>query len=412
MRPILNSLWLIPALLGAVAEPRAQAPSGPRVDVLLPEARWPQRRALAGVRRIVAEIETPLPLQVVWPEGVEPDRRALPAGIPMRTADPAVDRQSAMTPEEAFAVFVDAQGHEALVEPFDDAVRYHVLDLLAGLQPGRRVNDWIVQVGAAASASGMRAVLRSAAEDLAARPEHLARVVNAALGCSSELLRDRFLAGLGASMFAAAPRSEEVQAVAFRLRDAAGDADGARQIAFSWVESVKGRAEASRTLVDVLRATNHDGRYDEVLGVALEIAALADPGATILHRIAFEHRLRIGDVRGARRAGESYVRALDGDPDALNAFAWKLLTERPYRQAFPGLALRAAEAMTTAFRWETYWRLDTLAMACFENGRFDDAVRWQEQAVALAGEEARPRYEERLVSYRAAAASAAPPAHR
>ncbi|MGA1525111.1 MAG: hypothetical protein ACO4CZ_14190, partial [Planctomycetota bacterium] len=159
----------------------------------------------------------------------------------MRTADPAVDRQSAMTPEEAFAVFVDAQGHEALVEPFDDAVRYHVLDLLAGLQPGRRVNDWIVQVGAAASASGMRAVLRSAAEDLAARPEHLARVVNAALGCSSELLRDRFLAGLGASMFAAAPRSEDVQAVAFRLRDAAGDADGARQIAFSWVESVKGR---------------------------------------------------------------------------------------------------------------------------------------------------------------------------
>jgi tetratricopeptide (TPR) repeat protein len=412
MRRVLPSLMTTAALACLAPEPRAQDPVGPRVDVLLPEARWPQRRALAGVRRIVAEIEAPVPLQVVWPEGAEPDRRAVPDGIATRVAGPASGSRDDLTPEEAFAVFVDAQGHEALVEPFDDAVRYHVLDLLAGLKPGRRVRDWISQVGAAESTSGMRAVLRAAAEDLAARPEHLARVVSAALGFSSEMLQDRFLAGLGESMFAAAPRSEDVQALAFRLRDAAGDADGARQAAFAWIESVKGRTEASRALVDVLRATNHDGRYDEVLGVALDIAALADPEAAVLQRIAFEHRLRTGDARGARRAGESYVRALEGDPDALNAFAWKLLTERPYRPAFAGLALRAAEAMTSAFRWETYWRLDTLAMACFENGRFDEAVRWQEQAVELASEEARPRYEERLAAYRDAAIAPVPPARR
>jgi tetratricopeptide (TPR) repeat protein len=408
MRSVLLSLVTLTAASASAPEPCAQEPIGPRVDVLLPEARWPQRRALAGVRRIVAEIDAPVPLHVVWPEGADPDRRALPAGVATRIAEQVEDGGGRLTPENAFAVFVDAQGHEALVEPFDDAVRYHVLDLLAGLTPGWRVQGWIAQVDAAESTSGMRAVLRAAAEDLAARPEHLARVVALALGCSSELLQDRFLFRLGESMFAAAPRSEDVQAVTFRLRDAAGDADGARQAAFAWIESVKGRPEASRTLVDVLRATNHDGRYDEALGLALDVAALADPAAAVLQRIAFEHRLRVGDARGARRAGEAFVRALDGDADALNAFAWKLLTERPYRPAFSGLALRAAEAMTTAFAWETYWRLDTLAMACFENGRFDDAVRWQERAVELASEEARPRYQERLDAYRATVAAPAP----
>lgn len=405
MRPArLIFLALLPILGVTPGSPRAQEPVGPRVDVLLPEARVPQRRALAGVRRIVAGIDAPVPIQVVWPEGAEPDRRAVPEGVATSVGDAVGDPHGDRPSEDAFAVFFDADGHEALVEPFDDAVRYHVLDLLAGSMPGRRLHDWIAQVDAAATTSGMRAVLRAAAEDLATRPEHLARVVNRALGCSSELLRDRFLAGLGESLFEAAPRSEDVQALAFRVRDAGGDADGASQAAFAWIESVKGRRDASRALVDVLRASNHDGRYDEVLGFALDMAALADPGAAVLHRLAFEHRLRVGDARGARRAGESYVRALDGDPDALNAFAWKLLTERPYRPAFAGLALRAAEAMTSAFRWETYWRLDTLAMACFEVGRFEDAVRWQEQAVELASEEARPRYEERLAAYRAAAA--------
>ena len=45
--------------------------------------------------------------------------------------------------------------------------------------------------------------------------------------------------------------------------------------------------------------------------------------------------------------------------------------------------------------------LDTLAAAYAEVGRFDDAIRWQKEAIKLAGESDTSELETQLASYEA-----------
>ena len=87
---------------------------------------------------------------------------------------------------------------------------------------------------------------------------------------------------------------------------------------------------------------------------------------------------------------------------ALNAFAWRLLTDAPYAGHCQKVALEAARAMAEIPDWRSHWRVDTLALACFENGLVDEAVELQREAVDSADAAARARYELRLERYRSA----------
>ena len=113
---------------------------------------------------------------------------------------------------------------------------------------------------------------------------------------------------------------------------------------------------------------------------------------------------RAADVRGADRAGRELVDAIGVDAQALNSLAWKLLTKEPFAGKLDPLALYAGEAMAADPDWRTYWRLDTLAMACFRNGRHDDAIRLQREATDSADPASRERYSARLAEYAAALA--------
>ena len=51
--------------------------------------------------------------------------------------------------------------------------------------------------------------------------------------------------------------------------------------------------------------------------------------------------------------------------------------------------------------WQEPGCIDTLAAACAECGRFDDAVRWQQRVIEMVPEDEREEYQERLELYQA-----------
>ena len=96
------------------------------------------------------------------------------------------------------------------------------------------------------------------------------------------------------------------------------------------------------------------------------------------------------------------IREVGHDPTWLNSFSWRLMTQPQTAGKFGELALFAADRMTELPGWETYHRLDTVALAKFENGFVDEAIALQSKALEQCAPSAKARYRERLDRYRAA----------
>jgi spermidine synthase len=92
-------------------------------------------------------------------------------------------------------------------------------------------------------------------------------------------------------------------------------------------------------------------------------------------------------------------------PSARNNLAWLLATSPDASVRDPADALRLAEGLRQETREPTADLLDTLAAAYAAAGRFDEAIRSAEQAVALAEAEGAVELaqmiRERLSNYRA-----------
>lgn len=89
----------------------------------------------------------------------------------------------------------------------------------------------------------------------------------------------------------------------------------------------------------------------------------------------------------------------------LNNFVWYLMTREDSAGRFPELALRGAERMLRDGELG-YPELDTVALAMFRNGRLQDALRYQRQAIAAGGDND-PDYRRRLQQYEQACAQPA-----
>jgi hypothetical protein len=178
----------------------------------------------------------------------------------------------------------------------------------------------------------------------------------------------------------------------------------ARACGFSWLQSCKGLAgRAVELLASIDALPDGPARFRVLAEQAIEVGVQAEPDHPRLRLRAFQHAFRFDrDEAAARVAGERYVDCLRGDAQELNAFAWQLLTDERFAGHCQELALHAARVMSECADWRTYWRLDTLALACFENGRIDEAVALQAEAVEGADAASRPRYQVRLDRYRAA----------
>jgi tetratricopeptide (TPR) repeat protein len=116
-------------------------------------------------------------------------------------------------------------------------------------------------------------------------------------------------------------------------------------------------------------------------------------------------RGKIFSDRGSYRPGlADFMRALELEPTNsrhYNQLAWVLATcpKAEFRDGARAveLATRAAELT----EWKDGNVLDTLAAAYAESGRFDEAVRWQKQAVDLATPQLAEEMRQHLELYQA-----------
>lgn len=86
----------------------------------------------------------------------------------------------------------------------------------------------------------------------------------------------------------------------------------------------------------------------------------------------------------ARATVQARAKALQNDPNELNALAWMLLTETPYNKRFDDLALTISERSNEASSYSSWALIDTLALANFRAGQIEQAVTWQRRALELA----------------------------
>jgi tetratricopeptide (TPR) repeat protein len=94
-------------------------------------------------------------------------------------------------------------------------------------------------------------------------------------------------------------------------------------------------------------------------------------------------------------------RAAPEDPLVCNNLAWMLATCADDRLRYGRRAVVLARKACQATDWKNPYYLDTLASACAETGAFDEAVRWQTQAVNLSPEEMKPARRARLQAFQA-----------
>ncbi|MEW6072302.1 MAG: hypothetical protein AB1726_06840 [Planctomycetota bacterium] len=104
--------------------------------------------------------------------------------------------------------------------------------------------------------------------------------------------------------------------------------------------------------------------------------------------------------------GRTLLAASADDPELLNAFAWRLLTDAAFGGEFDALALDAALRANQLSGFRRWHQVDTLALAVHRSGDLEGAIGLQETAIALAGDdERRGEAMAALQRYRAALAA-------
>ena len=175
------------------------------------------------------------------------------------------------------------------------------------------------------------------------------------------------------------------------------------------------RGDYDRALADFNQAIRLDAQYVspyENRGVMrLERGdidrAIADFGRMIQlapdSASAYYHRSNAFYAKGDfGRAIADYERAIELDAsyvDALNGLAWLLATcsDSNFRDGRRAVELAAKACELT--KWKDAASIDTLAAAYAEAADFENAVKMQQQAIDLAEDEQKSRYQARLALY-------------
>lgn len=98
----------------------------------------------------------------------------------------------------------------------------------------------------------------------------------------------------------------------------------------------------------------------------------------------FEEAAEKGDHEAANLIGARLVKALGDDAQALNNFAWALLTEDRFGGHYAKLALKLSQKSNELTEQGNWYYVDTLAHAYFALGDVKEAVRLERRAVKLA----------------------------
>jgi Tfp pilus assembly protein PilF len=107
-----------------------------------------------------------------------------------------------------------------------------------------------------------------------------------------------------------------------------------------------------------------------------------------------------GNQSAARADFDKATSLFSNKPKMFNAYGWSLATSpiSAYRDG-PAAVEYATQACELTL-WKNASVVDTLAAAYAEDGKFDDAVKWQVSAIELEGRTTSDDYEARLAMYR------------
>lgn len=114
-----------------------------------------------------------------------------------------------------------------------------------------------------------------------------------------------------------------------------------------------------------------------------------------------------GDQAKADAMKKDLYERLKNDPEPLNTLAWTIASNEAIQYRDLDFARKAAEHAVQLTKEENPAILDTLARVLFEQGRFQDAVTWQQKAVQKTGDdnaELKAQLEKTLERYKAKAA--------
>lgn len=100
--------------------------------------------------------------------------------------------------------------------------------------------------------------------------------------------------------------------------------------------------------------------------------------------------LHAGGRRDAARAAiQRLQQEAAGDAFRLNNFAWALLTDEAFGNAYDDLAIGMSHASNEASGWSNWYYLDTYAHALMRHGRVDEAIAMERKAIAAGGDDPR-----------------------
>lgn len=181
------------------------------------------------------------------------------------------------------------------------------------------------------------------------------------------------------------------------------------------VRQRQGNAEAA--LADLGRAVEIDGQYATAWLARGNLhnergdldAAIADytkaievaPGLLAAYHNRGRLLARRGEYQAAVADNLAALALDENNPRTLNNLAWLWATCPVVEQRDPVKAIAHATRACEQTGWTSAGYLDTLAVAFAANGQFEEAVRWQEKALELCGEEEKADYRSRLDLYRA-----------
>ncbi|UCE60566.1 MAG: DUF3352 domain-containing protein [Phycisphaerales bacterium] len=151
-------------------------------------------------------------------------------------------------------------------------------------------------------------------------------------------------------------------------------------------------------------------RVDRAMSAGNWAEAVAEVDALIgkypdrrdLLRKKFDALTRVEDKEAAIACGEKILIAAYENAQALNSFAWALLTDDDYSGAYADLALKLSQRSNELTDFDNWYNVDTLALATFETGDVATAVELQKKAVKLADGEDGGELTERLERFESA----------
>lgn len=179
-----------------------------------------------------------------------------------------------------------------------------------------------------------------------------------------------------------APHDSDVRVAYFQALSATGKDDEAMALAIETLGTLKGDSAKLNRFAKILSSPKNRERCGDLALRAVALAIEADPEEPA-HYIAKFHILHEckNNKSAAIEAGQYAIQLAAGDAALLNEFAWELLTDLATKGQFNQLALAAADQLHKAPGGDEWAQLDTIALAKFENGAVDEAIKLEKRAI-------------------------------